>query len=103
MSEEFEAPDIVSVIDEDGIEHYFEELSRIETDNGKYVALLSYYSDDGEILDDESDDDEVVILKVIEENGEVYLEALSNQKEYDEVAEEFRIILSEDFDIEETE
>ena len=39
MSKEYD-PDIVSVVDENGKEHIFEELDRIETDTGRYVALL---------------------------------------------------------------
>ena len=39
MNEEY-TPDIVSIVDEDGKEHIFEELDRIETDSGRYVALL---------------------------------------------------------------
>ena len=38
MNEEY-GNDIVSVVDEDGVEHVFEELDRIETDKGRYVAL----------------------------------------------------------------
>ena len=63
--------DIVSVVDDDGIEHLFEELDRIETDDGnRYVALLPIYDDEVEILDDDGD---VLILKVMEEDGETYL------------------------------
>ena len=49
MSEEFN-PDLVSVIDENGVEHVFEELDRIETDTAKYVALLPVYDEAEEIL-----------------------------------------------------
>ena len=63
MSEEFN-PDLVSVIDENGVEHVFEELDRIETDTAKYVALLPVYDEAEEILDD---DGELIILKVCEE------------------------------------
>ena len=66
MSEEFN-PDLVSVIDENGVEHVFEELDRIETDTAKYVALLPVYDEAEEILDD---DGELIILKVCEEDGE---------------------------------
>ena len=38
MSKEYD-PDIVSVVDEAGKEHMFEELDRIETDKGRYVAF----------------------------------------------------------------
>ena len=69
MSEEFN-PDLVSVIDENGVEHVFEELDRIETDTAKYVALLPVYDEAEEILDD---DGELIILKVCEEDGETYL------------------------------
>ena len=52
-------PDIVSVVDEEGKEHIFEELDRIETDRGCYVALLPVYDDSEEVLEGE---DEVLPL-----------------------------------------
>ena len=39
MSEEF-GTNIVSVLDDEGNEHQFELLDAIETDDGRYVALL---------------------------------------------------------------
>ena len=63
-------PDIVSVVDEDGTEHVFEELDRIETEDARYVALLPVYDEAEEILED---DGELIILKVSEEDGETYL------------------------------
>ena len=60
MAEEYN-PDIVSVVDEDGVEHIFEELDRIETEDGKFVALLPVYDDAEDIIDD---DGEIIILKV---------------------------------------
>ena len=47
MSKEYD-PDIVSVVDENGKEHIFEELDRIETDTGRDVALLPTYDDAAE-------------------------------------------------------
>lgn len=84
MSEELNMDmDIVSVVDDDGVEHIFEELDRIETDDGnRYVALIPVYDDDVEILDDDGD---VLILKVIEEDGEVYLVQIEDEKEFNEV------------------
>lgn len=76
-------PDIVSVIDENGEEHIFEELDRIETDNARYVALLPVYDDAEDILDD---DGEIILLKVEEEaNGDTYLCPIEDAKEFDEV------------------
>ena len=70
-------PDIVSVVDEDGVEHTFEELGRIETDDARYVALLPVYDEAEEILED---DGELIILKVSEEDGETYLEPIRMRK-----------------------
>lgn len=85
MSEEFN-PDIVSVIDEDGVEHIFEELDRIETDNGRYVALLPVYDEADDIIDD---DGEIIILQVEEENGETFLAPIEDEKIFNEVGEIF--------------
>lgn len=82
MAEEYN-PDIVSVVDEDGVEHIFEELDRIETDDARYVALLPVYDTAEEILDD---DGEIIILKVEEEkNGDTYLCPIENADEFDEI------------------
>ena len=85
MSEEFN-PDLVSVIDEDGVEHIFEELDRIETDNGRYVALLPVYDEAEDIIDD---DGEIIILQVEEEDGETYLAPIEDQKVFDEIGKIF--------------
>ena len=82
MAEEYN-PDIVSVVDENGEEHIFEELDRIETDDGKYLALTPVYDDAEEILDG---DGELIIVKVNDESDDIYLEPIENQKEYDEIA-----------------
>ncbi len=95
MNEEF-GPDIVSVTDEDGIEHIFEELDRIETDDGnKYVALIPIYDDEEEILDSDGD---VLILKVIEENGENYLVQIEDEKEFNEIGNIFEDRLIEKYE-----
>ena len=93
MNEEFN-PDLVSVIDENGVEHVFEELDRIETDTAKYVALLPVYDEAEEILDD---DGELIILKVLEEDGEIYLEPIEDDNEFNEIGKIFEERLSELF------
>ena len=99
MSEEYN-PDLVSVIDEDGVEHVFEELDRIETDTAKYVALLPVYDDAEEILDD---DGELIILKVSEEDGETYLEPIEDDNEFNEIGKIFEERLADLFDFEDEE
>lgn len=93
-------PDIVSVVDEDGVEHTFEELDRIETDDARYVALLPVYDEAKDILDD---DGELIILKVNEEDGETYLEPIEDEDEFNEIGSIFEERLSDLFDIHEEE
>ena len=88
-------PDIVSVIDEDGVEHIFEELDRIETDEGRYVALLPVYDDAEDIIDD---DGEIIILQVEEEdNGDTYLCTIEDQRVFNEIGKIFEDRLSDLF------
>ena len=87
-------PDIVSVVDEEGKEHIFEELDRIETDRGCYVALLPVYDDSEEVLEGE---DEVLPLKGIEEDGETYLTMIEDDDEFEEVYQAFEERLSDLF------
>ena len=94
MSEEY-GPDIISVVDDEGVEHSFEELDRIETDKGRYVALIPAYDEATEILDD---DGELIILKVEEEDEETYLSPIEDDKEFDEIGKIFEERLSEMFD-----
>ncbi|MBQ7654026.1 MAG: DUF1292 domain-containing protein, partial [Clostridia bacterium] len=79
-------PDIVSVVDEDGKEHIFEELDRIETEDGRYVALLPAIDDPQEMLDDSG---ELIILKVIEEDGETFLSPIEDETEFNEIGQLF--------------
>ena len=98
MAEKFN-PDIVSVIDEDGVEHIFEELDRIETDDARYVALLPVYDEAEDILDS---DGELIILKVEEEaNGDPYLCPIEDEKEFNEIGKIFEERLSEMFEFDE--
>lgn len=90
---------IVSVVDENGVEHTFEELDRIETDDGRYIALLPIYNEAEEILDG---DGELIILSVVEdEDGEVYLEPIEDEALFNEIGEIFEERLAEYFEFEE--
>ena len=91
-------PDIVSVVDEEGVEHTFEELDRIETDEGKFVALLPVYDEAEEILDS---DGELIILAVNEdEAGEIYLEPIEDEKLFDKIGNLFEERLADYFEFE---
>ena len=94
-------PDLISVVDENGVEHVFEELDRIETDDGRYVALLPVYEDAEEILDD---DGELIILQVVEDaDGETYLEPIEDDKLFDEIGKIFEDRLADIFEFDDAE
>jgi len=88
--------DIVSVVDEDGKEHIFEELDRVELPGGTYVALAPLV---GEADEDENGDDELILLRVEEEDGETYLSILEDEAEFDAVGKVFSERLGIPFDV----
>ncbi len=102
MTENFDenyGPDIVSVVDEEGVEHTFEELDRIETDEGRFVALLPIYDEAEEILDG---DGELIILSVVEdEDGETYLEPIEDEELFDSIGKIFEERLEDYFEFDE--
>lgn len=101
FSEDEYGPDIVSVVDEEGVEHTFEELDRIETDEGRFVALLPVYDEAEEILDS---DGELIILAVTEdEAGEIYLEPIEDEELFNKIGELFEERLADYFEFEEDE
>lgn len=90
---------IVSVVDEEGVEHTFEELDRIETDDGRYIALLPIYNEAEEILDG---DGELIILSVVEdEDGETYLEPIEDEALFNEIGDIFEERLADYFEFKE--
>ncbi|MGN0486710.1 MAG: DUF1292 domain-containing protein [Acutalibacteraceae bacterium] len=93
--------DIVSVVDDDGKEHLFEELDRIELDDDRrYVALVPIYDNEEDML---SDDGDVLILKVLEEKGETYLIQIEDEEEFNEVGNIIEDRLIEKYEAEDNE
>ncbi len=94
-------PDIVTVVDDDGVEHEFEVLDRIEADDDKkYVAMIPVFSDEDALLEDSG---ELIILRVIEENDETVLEPIEDEDEFNEIGKIFEDRLSEMFEFEDDE
>lgn len=87
--------DIITILDDDGNKFYFLELDRIETDEGKYIAMTSM---DEESDEDENVYDEVIIVKV--EDDEKSLVEIKDEKELDEITKIFENRLSEKYDLE---
>ena len=91
------APDILSVTDEDGNEILFELLERYETDDAVYVAITEYRDDAEDIVEA---DYEVIILKVLEENGEEYLEEIEDEMEYEQISDILMAKVEEKYEVE---
>ena len=95
MADEFGA-DLMTIVDDGGNRHQFELLDAIETDDGRYVALLPVYDQPEESV---QDDGELVILEVVEEDGEELLVTIDDDDIFNEIAEIFEDRLSELYEI----
>ena len=93
MNEDY-GNDILTLVDDDGTEREFELIDRVVTENNEYFALIPT-----ETADNLSDDDgQLVILKVVEDNGEEFLEPIEDDEEFDEISEIFMDRLEEYYD-----
>lgn len=92
-------PDLVTVIDENGDEHTFEELDRIETDEGRFIALIPAFDDSEEIIES---DGELIILEVSEDdNGDSILSPIEDDALFNKIGKIFEDRLSDLYEIEE--
>lgn len=91
-------PDLITVEDDDGNEHTFEALDRIETDDGRYIGMIPTFDEAEDYLEA---DMELIIVRVEEdENGETLLYPIEDDKEWEEIAAIFEERLSDVFEIE---
>ena len=90
-------PDILSLVDEEGIEHEFEVVDTLDKDDTTYLALIPVVDENN--LDDA--DGELVILKVVEEDGEEFLVAIEDDDEFDDVSDIFMDRLEDMYEFEE--
>ena len=86
--------DILTLVDEDGTEHEFEVIDSLVTDDNEYFALIPTETEENLA----SDDGELVILKVVEDNGEEFLEPIEDDDEFEEISEIFMDRLEEYYD-----
>lgn len=96
MNKEYN-PDLITLSDDDGKEYTFEIIDAIETDDGRYLAMLPTFEDPAKMLDDSG---ELVIVKVGEEDGEEYYFEIENDDEYETIADAFINRLEDFFEIE---
>ena len=89
--------DILTLEDDEGVEHTFEVLDAIDNGENRYMALSPVFDDPQESLEDSGD---LVILKVVTgDDGEEFLETIEDDDEYNEIADIFMERLEEDYDV----
>lgn len=100
MSEEMEYnPDLYTLVDEEGVEQTFELLDVMEVDDDRYFALMPYYENPEDILDDTA---ELIVLKSqMDENDEELMISIDDEEEYQRIGQMFLEKLSTYFDGEE--
>ncbi len=97
MNNEYEA-DLITLLDDENVEHTFEIIDSIEKDGNVYYALLPVYDD---AQDQVEDDGEYYIFQTVEENGEELLLEVEDETLLDELAATFEKHFEEIFGEEE--
>ncbi len=85
MDKDF-APDLITLVDDQNVEHNFEILDTIENEKGLFYALYPVFDEPQDAL---KDDGEYYIMEVIEENGDELLAEVEDDALLDELAEIF--------------
>ena len=89
--------DILTLVDDEGVEHSFEVLDAMDFEDGHYLAMVPVFEESEELLDDMG---ELVILKAAGEEEDSYLEPIEDEDEFNKVAEIFMDRLKDTFEFE---
>ncbi|MDO4458995.1 MAG: DUF1292 domain-containing protein [Clostridia bacterium] len=74
--------DLLTLVDDEGVEHEFEIVDEIETDDGHYIALIPTAQSADAILDDAGT---YYIFEIVEEDGEEQLMELEDDETLNKV------------------
>ncbi len=80
------APDLYTLVDENGEEQTFELLDAMEYEGERYYALTPYYPNAEDLL---NDDGELTILKSEFVDDEEMMVSIENDEEFEKIAEIF--------------
>ncbi len=94
MNNEYQ-PDLITLIDDENIEHNFEILDTIENGKGVFYALYPVFDSAEDSLKDSG---EYYIMEVIEEDGEEQLQEVEDEALLDELSAIFEKHFEEMFD-----
>ena len=102
MEESDLAPDLISLIDDDGKEYEFEILDSYDCDEGHYIAIIPYTPD---AEDDLENDGDLMILKAVDDeegdgaDGDFYYSPIEDDEEFNRISAIFVSRLEEFYDI----
>ncbi len=88
-------PDLYTLMDEEGNEQTFELLDAAEVDGQRYFALVPYFDDPDDLLQDDGD---LVILRSEIVDGEEMMASIDDDEEYDRIGSMFLERLEEMFE-----
>ena len=92
-------PDLITLLDEDDVEHEFEVIDAADYGEEHYLALVPYSSDPAAALEEEA---ELLIMRVdVDEENEEYLSIVEDDEELYNVSKGFAKRLEELYDISE--
>ncbi len=81
------SPEIITLTDEEGVEHEFEVWDIIEVDGTTYYGLIPYNENADSMVEE---DTELVVLKLdTDENGVECLSLIDNDEEYERIGQMF--------------
>ena len=90
-------PDLITLLDEDDVEHEFEVIDAVDYNDEHYLALVPYSADPASL----EEDAEMLIMRVdVDEENEEYLSIVDDDEELYTVGKIFAERLEEFFDIE---
>ena len=95
MDEMNYTPYIYTLIDEEGKEQAFELLDVMEIEDQRYFALLPYFEDPEEAVEDDGD---LVVLKAEMVDGEEMMATIDDDEEYERIGNMFLERISEMFE-----
>ena len=88
-------PDLITLVDEENVEHNFEILDTIENEKGVFYALYPIFDSETDLLNDSG---EYYIMEVIDEDGEEKLAEVEDEALLDELAAVFEAHFEELYD-----
>ena len=93
MNNDYEA-DLITLLDDDGMEHEFEIIDEIENDDGHFIALLPTFTESGDLS---SEPDTYYIFEVVDEDGEELLTEVEDDDLLNKLSEIFETRFEESF------